>query len=366
MRTSPHLLGRLGVDPLTESVYRAMLAHPEDSPEAVRDRLALTGEELRAATGRLADLALVRPSAEDPRKLYAVSPRLGMDMLLGRQQAELAAQQQRVEESRAAAARLISEFAVQYRAAPDNGPALLAGADRIGDGMTELGDKTVEEFHLLAAGRDRERGRESGRESGRNNGWENGRNNGRESGPGSADLPVPRSLYERMLGRGVTVRTVRLDSSRHDQEAVAHARWLASIGGQVRTTAALPTRMALFDRRTAIVSSGGTEPARTAVVVRVPGVVSALCALFDGIWANADRFGPPPRRDAGAFTPQQIAALRLLADGHTDATVARHLGVSARTARRLATEAMAGMKARSRFQAGVLAVRLGHLPASSP
>lgn len=49
-------------------------------------------------------------SAEDAGRLRAVSPDIGMEILMARQQAELAAQQQRVEASRAAAAQLISEY----------------------------------------------------------------------------------------------------------------------------------------------------------------------------------------------------------------------------------------------------------------
>ncbi|MFD7663387.1 helix-turn-helix domain-containing protein [Streptomyces sp. NPDC059788] len=341
MRTSEHVLGRLGVEPTTEAVYRALLTQPHAEASELAARTGMAEQEVERCLERLAALSLVRLSVEHPGRLYAVSPRLGMDILLARQQAELAAQQQRVEEGRAAAARLVSEFATHQRSAADHGVARLAGADRIADHLTELGAVAEEEFQVFAAGR-----------------------------PCAAvGLPEPlasRRLYEGLLARGVRVRAVCLDSARHDPEAVAHAEWLASAGAEVRTAAVLPTRMAVVDRRAAVVFTAGEGAAEAAVSVRVPGVVTALSTLFDAVWASAERLGPPPsRRVADGFTRQHLAALQLLAEGHTDASVARRLGVSPRTARRIATDAMAGMKARSRFQAGVLAAQLGYLPASS-
>ncbi|OKI07181.1 hypothetical protein A6A06_36400 [Streptomyces sp. CB02923] len=338
MRTSEHVLGRLGVEPATESVYRALLAQPHASATELASRTGMAERDTGRALDRLAALGLVRPSTEHPDRLYAVSPRLGMDLLLARQQAELAAQQQRVEESRAAAARLVSEFSAHQHFAADHGVHRLAGADRIADHLAELATAAEEEVQVFAAGQPCT-----------------------SSGP-----PASRRLFEDVLARGIRVRTVCLDSARYDPEAVAYAEWLASAGAEVRTAAVLPTRMVVVDRRSALVSTTGEGGAEAAVSVRVPGVVAALSTLFDAVWAAAERLGPPPpRRTADGFTRQHLAALQLLAEGHTDATVARRLGVSARTARRIATDAMAGMKARSRFQAGVLAAQLGYLPASS-
>ncbi|MFH8408116.1 helix-turn-helix domain-containing protein [Streptomyces sp. NPDC018019] len=338
MRTSEHVLGRLGVEPATESVYRALLARPHATVAELASCTGMPEQETERALDRLADLALARPSTERPGRLYAVSPRLGMDILLARQQAELAAQQQRVEESRAAAARLVSEFATHQHPTAEHGMFRMVGADRISDHLTELGTRAEEELQIFAAGQ-----------------------------PCPApELPASRRMQEDVLARGIRVRTVCLDSARHDPAAVAHAERLASAGAEVRTAAVLPTRMAVADRRSALVFTAGEGTAEAAVAVRVPDVVTALSTLFDAVWAAAERLGPSPvRRAAHGFTRQHLAALQLLAEGHTDATVARRLGVSARTARRIATDAMTGMKARSRFQAGVLAAQLGYLPASS-
>jgi len=49
-------------------------------------------------------------------------------------------------------------------------------------------------------------------------------------------------------------------------------------------------------------------------------------------------------------------------DGHADEGIAERLGVSPRTARRIASEPMDRLDARSRFEAGVRAVQRGRLP----
>lgn len=61
-----------------------------------------------------------------------------------------------------------------------------------------------------------------------------------------------------------------------------------------------------------------------------------------------------------SLSDREWAVLRLLAQGYTDESVARTLGVSLRTARRVAAELMVRLGARSRFQAGLMAARLLH------
>lgn len=49
----------------------------------------------------------------------------------------------------------------------------------------------------------------------------------------------------------------------------------------------------------------------------------------------------------------------MLEDGHTDEVIARKLGVSIRTVRRLMADLLKTLNAESRFQAGVQATRRG-------
>ncbi|MFI9630477.1 LuxR C-terminal-related transcriptional regulator [Streptomyces sp. NPDC052042] len=330
------MLDLLGLDSRTEAVYRAMLAHPHDGVEELVSRLGMPGKEIRKALDRLSEIALVRVSTEDPTQLHAVSPHLGMEILLARQQAELAAQQQRVEASRAVAARLISEFADQKADVPEAGVQYLRGLESIRDYLTALNHQVQQEFLTFAPG-----------------------------GPQTeANMRASRPLNQRLLERGVQMRTIYLDSIRRDPATVAHAEWLMENGGQVRMVPSLPNRMIIYDRQVAIIAADGNDTSVGAAVLSAPGLIAALCALFESTWQSAEPLGTPARREQHALSRQQTEVLHLLAEGHTDDAIARKLGVSTRTARRIANTLMAHLNARSRFQAGVRAVRYGHLLAT--
>ncbi|SDK53829.1 helix-turn-helix domain-containing protein [Nonomuraea jiangxiensis] len=58
------------------------------------------------------------------------------------------------------------------------------------------------------------------------------------------------------------------------------------------------------------------------------------------------------------LSPREWQVLQLLAQGCTDEAVARNLGVSLRTVRRITADLMERLDARSRFQAGLKAARI--------
>jgi len=74
-----------------------------------------------------------------------------------------------------------------------------------------------------------------------------------------------------------------------------------------------------------------------------------------GAWP-ARRPGPAP---AGRLTPAQQAVLELMAQGLTDAVIARRAGVSVTTVRRHVTAIMTRLGVASRFAAGTTAQRKG-------
>ncbi|MEU1802633.1 helix-turn-helix transcriptional regulator [Streptomyces sp. NPDC019937] len=159
------------------------------------------------------------------------------------------------------------------------------------------------------------------------------------------------------------MRTVYPGDSRHDPATLAHARWLTEHGGQARTVPSLPSQMVICDGRVAVIAlDDGTS--HGAAVLSAPGMIAALQALFENTWRSAQPLGTPFRSDPGCLSRRHAEALRLLAEGYTDGAIARKLGVSTRTARRIAQTLMARLDARSRFQAGTRAVQRGHLPAS--
>lgn len=305
-------------------------------PPELSDRLRLPERQLRLALDELSELSLVRVSSEDPNHVHAVSPQLGMEILLARQQAELAALQQRVEVGRIAAARLISEFTHEQPSDPKSAVQYLRGLDSIRDYLAAMTTQVEEEILTFATGGAQTR----------------------------ANMQASRPLNLDLLERGVSMRTIYLDSIRRDQASIEHAEWLTSHGAHVRTTPSLPNRMIIYDRRVAVIAADSDDTGVGAIAITSPGLLASLCALFTSEWRQAQQLGQPLTQQPGELTPQQVTALHLLAQGATDETVAKKLGVSPRTARRVATGLLTHLNARSRFQAGVHAVQEGHLPAT--
>ncbi|MFJ4644290.1 LuxR C-terminal-related transcriptional regulator [Streptomyces bobili] len=328
------MLTALGLDSVAETVYRAMLREPAAGVTALAAEVGLSEDGVRDALDTLSELALVRPAAGDAGRLRAVSPDIGMEILMARQQAQLTAQQQRLEASRAAAAQLISEYAELRPDTSHPGVEQLVGLDQIRDRLALLTREVTEEFLAFAPG-----------------------------GPQTAEnMAASRPLNEDLLGRGVRMRTIYLDSVRTNRPTVEHATWLAGLGGLVRTVPSLPTRMIIMDRRIAMIPVSGDDSAAGAVLLTGHGTLTALCALFETTWDGAQPLGEVAPTDPHGLTGQQATTLRLLAEGHTDETIAKRLGVSHRTARRIASELMDRLNARSRFEAGVRAVQQGWLP----
>jgi DNA-binding CsgD family transcriptional regulator len=330
------MLDLLGLDPVAESVYRGMLGRPQGVAELCQ-QLNLPEKDIRGALDRLSEMALVRTSMDDPSQLHAVSPHVGLELLIARQQAELEARQKRLEVSRLAAARLILEYdGRQESDTSDSTVRYLRGLDAIRDQLTVLNDRVTEELLTFAPG-----------------------------GPQTPDnMRASRPLNRKLLERGVQMRTIYLDSIRNDQPTLEYAHWLSERGCQVRTAPSLPNRMIIYDREVAVIAADIDNTAAGAVQLSSQGMIVMLHALFESVWHCAVPLKAPARPDPTGLTRQQLEALRLLALGHTDGTVGKRLGVSSRTARRIASGVMAALDARSRFQAGVLAVQRGYLPST--
>ncbi|WP_329584385.1 helix-turn-helix transcriptional regulator [Kitasatospora sp. NBC_01250] len=328
------MLVALGLDATSEAVYRSMLAHPGDGFAALAERLDLAEESVREALDRLSDLSLLRPSHERNGELRAVSPEIGMELLMARQQSELAAQQMRIEASRVAAAELIADYADLRPAVRRVEVEQLTGLDAIRDRLAALTRAVRSEVMAFAP----------------------------DGAQTEENMKASRPLNDDLLRRGVRMRTVYLDSLRNNAPTVLHANWLAERGGQVRTAPTLPTRMIITDRTTAVIPVSSEDSAAGAVVLTGHGTLAALCALFECVWSGAQPLGEILVRDARGLSTQETAAVQLLAGGLTDEAIAKRLGVSTRTARRLATELMERLGARSRFEAGVRAVQQGWLP----
>lgn len=331
-------LTKLGLSEDSDTLYRTMLSRPSHGVASLAADLGWDEDKVRKGLDELADLSLLyAPPGSRSGELRVVSPQNAMDLLLSRQTVELARRQQQLAEGRAAAAALIARYDVG---------SVEWDADRNGDGVERLlGLEAVQ--HKIAGLAD-----QAQRETA-------------SFAPGGAqradDWVAGRPVSQRLVDRGITVRTIYQDSIRNDPAGVKHSEWQAAHGDQIRTAAAVPMRMHIVDGAVALVPLDPEDGSRGAAVIRERGAVAAFVALYEAVWETALPLGDPPRR--GLAEPRSIhrELLRLLAHGYTDEAAARRLGVSLRTERRLISELMTQLNARSRFQLGQKAMERGYL-----
>jgi DNA-binding CsgD family transcriptional regulator len=176
------------------------------------------------------------------------------------------------------------------------------------------------------------------------------------------DMPVTEDFAQLPLpahGGRVRCRAVYEAAAMESPAARRIIQACADAGEQARLLPRVPMKMKLADYTTAMLplTSAGTAGA---LVVRAPVIISALREYFEMLWDRATPLKPRPGRPpAGRLTPVQQSVLELMAQGLTDAVIARRAGVSVTTVRRHITAIMARLGVSSRFAAGAAAQRKG-------
>lgn len=328
------MLQILGLDALAESVYRGMLTNPEMGVSALAAHLQISDEQVRSGLDRLAELSLLRPSRNEPGKVQAVHPELGLAALVRQQQMDLLRRQQEVMAGQDALAELVMEYRAATQARPVTMMEQLVGLDAVQSHLEALAQQAATECLSTMPG----------------------------GGQAPETLDACRDLDEQALARGVSIRTLYQDSVRNDAATRSYANWLTTLGGQVRTRPILPVRMVIVDRRTALIPLHVEDSRQGALEITAPSVVAALVALFEHIWDMATPLQDAMTTRPGTeLTSQEHQLLRLLARGLTDEAAANRLALSLRTVRRMTASIMQALEARSRFEAGAKAAQRGWL-----
>ena len=323
----------LGLDAATQAVYRAFLSCPDADLDKISELAGIDRAETEVALDRLAGLALVSWEDHEIGRPRLNDPDAALSALVAQRQSEIAQRQLEIEESRLAVAQLLA--ARSQVEGPDSTVEIerIHGVEAVRAQIEYLARTCRDEVWSFNPG-------------------------GAQS---AQSLMRSRPLNAETLGRGVRMRAIFLDSVRNDQASVDHAAWLVEHGAEVRTLPELPMRMLIVDRSTAVVPMDDRDSSRGALLVTGRGMVAGLAALFVMTWKAAQPLGPRPSRRPGLPSAQETQALRLWAQGATDGMVARSLGVSERTVRRISETLADRLGARSRFEAGVRAMEAGWL-----
>lgn len=319
-------LANLGLSHEAETIYRTMLAEPTWGIADLATHLSLPERSVRKALDQLADLELLLP-ADSGDGWRAVPPGRGLATLLRHAEEEVVRRQQEIEATRSAIAMIASEY--QARSQDGDGMIRLDGVEPVRRRLAELAARATKDCWSFSPG-----------------------------GAHRLDaMDASKPLNLSALERGVRLRCVYQEAYRNDPDTVAYAQWLTDRGGEIRTVPTVPMQLVVIDRSVALLPVSPIDSRLGAVEVHSPGVLAAICALFERVWHSATPLNEPAQRDDQGLTPQEAEILRLLAAGLTDDAISRKLDLSVRTVRRAIAGLHERLSAKSRFQAGVNAVR---------
>ncbi|MGE7391326.1 LuxR C-terminal-related transcriptional regulator [Streptomyces sp. NPDC004126] len=333
MGTPVNVLFPLGLKPSTEAIYRGMLRNPAWGITSLVKQLGFDEATIRSGLDELTDLALVRPSEEHPGRNVAVAPKVALDALYARRSADLLQERQALEESRSAAAQLLSELEGTRNLFESGTVERLVGADNVRTRIEELKHTATQEaLAVMPPLRFGHRG------------W--------------GDLRCPDSA---LLERGARVQVLIPESCRNDSYSRQRAKQLISMGGHVRTAPIVPSERVILDEAIVVIPDAVDESGCDGLAVHDPAVALAMKSTFLTLWNSAHPYEIDISESADQPTSQEQALLRLLAEGATDQMASTRLGISVRTVRRIMSDLMTRLNAGSRFEAGVRAKEHGWL-----
>lgn len=324
------MLDAFGVGAEAQAVYQAMLECPTLDVGGIACETGLPVERVRQELDVLAELLLVTPDPGDQR-FQARPPDIAVEGLISREEAALRERRRHVIAARETVGSLVDAFvAGRTRRDPEGLVELMDDAGAATSRLSQLVRAAREGVAYLLPGEARS--------------------------AGGAEVSL--RLNEDILDRGLTVRTVMpqsvltvgplKDRLLSQMEHGLQARWHPSPAAWI---VVIDDVCAVSRRRG---GGGGT-------VLHGAELVAPLRALFDQTWHESLPIVPADTDSSvvQASDPRVRQVVTLLAQGHKDQAIARRLGLSARTVRRLVSVVIEELHADSRFQAGVLAVKRG-------
>jgi DNA-binding CsgD family transcriptional regulator len=320
---------------LEVELYRALLTQPGSTLAQIATQLGRTAGDLDKPAAALSDMGLVRADVGD--SFVAVSPMLAEATVLGAEDLELGARRASVEARRNAIRGLVPDWNESLSSTVQEVAVdVLSDQTAIANVLMHYADRCQNELLSVAPGR----------------------------------LPTTRidgrtriaNLYS--VRRGMKTRALYQHTALRDRASRSYLNELADNGAKIRFASSVPGRSLVIDRDVALLPIPTNELGRHGLaIVREPNVISWVVATFEQLWAEASPLEDVihHQRDETELDQTRAAILRLMAEGEKDEAISRRLSISVRTCRRHIADYMAQVGATSRFQAGVIASRNGHL-----
>ena len=322
-------------------VYHLLAREGELTAAEIASGLGLSGDQVLATVAELADLRLVRETSAGG--MVAIPHSAAIDDLLGEQALLLAHAVQRISDGRRRLQALVDNRGrLNPLEAGQITSTTMGGLARLG--LFELPRPASDTISAM------------------------------QPGGGFSDDLLERSLARaaEALKGNIRMRVVHQSSVLGHPSVIGYLTELAAMGCRVRLRDTLPFQLFLIDGTSALCA----VPASGSYLLKGERVMVLLNRVFETTWVDALpleqallRVGPaavrPPELVAGPtrrsvrISPTHEAILRLLAEGQTDKSIARSMGITARTVTRRISEIYAMLGVESRFQAGIVAKEFG-------
>jgi DNA-binding CsgD family transcriptional regulator len=326
----------LGLDTVCVQVYLTMHAAPDADTVEIAERLNRPISEVIDALDELADLTLLRPGLAPAGRLRPVSIERALHTLLRQQAEQLKAQTNALSQLQSAVTELLASKPARSDSVGHVDVETITGDETIQQRLEELALRARESVYSILPG-----------------------------GPQPREqLEAARPFDGEISERGVHVRAIYQSSIKSDRRNMEYVRWLSGLGADIRCAPVIPVRVLLIDNETAVLGHRQASLPYEMFVIREPGILVPLIALFELSWSTAEpieQLEADPEADGAQPNAQELALLRLLALGSTDEAAGKKLGVSVRTVRRIMADLMERLGSSSRFEAGHKATQRGWL-----
>lgn len=331
-------LENLGITELEERVYRWLLARRGAAAAEVARALDLTSAKAQRLLDALEDKGLATHTPERPRRYIPSSPDVALEALIAQRQKGL-------QDAKAAVQELQSSAVSAEADAPEHIVELITNRDAERQILDQMEITAEREFLTLMR------------------------------------LPMRITQYDvteeefnrtqrSAQSRGIRYRSV-IDSELMELPGYAEGiRFDVKAGEEVRMIPGLPLKLALVDRRLALIPLNLLQEDSPSLLVRSSALLDALYELFETLWQRAAPISFARSGEAridraeSDFSGEVTELVSLLAGGLNDKTIAYDLNISKRTLERRVAKLMATLDARTRFQVGWFAALI--LPEAGP
>lgn len=321
----------MGVTPLEDQVYRALLRHDGLALADLAKRLGKTSRSLADPLRSLVDKGMITLSPNRALRYFAMPPDIAVEALIANSQRGEEARQRK---ARAAAARLTAAASARGRSrVADERLVEILSAEATAQ-MFVLMHRTAQ-TEMLSLTR-----------------------------PPMliSNIAEPDHLLFECLERGVSCRAL-IDSDLLPMPGwLEHMRDNTARGEECRIAASLPFKLIVADRKMAIIPLDLARPDGPVLLVRSSSLLEALCEVFELLWRNATPFPVGDEEQGGSGRRSSASLLSLLTSGLNDKAIEFELGMSHRTLARRISELAKEFGATTRCQLGWLAAQRATRP----